>query len=76
MNDYKQVAEWSNKILEMLKKDGLRSVAMLDIFQTLLANAICSARTKEIAVRVLTEFSQEVLNMIAEEYKDEAKELK
>ena len=76
MNEYKQVAEWSNKILEMLKKDGLRSVAMLDIFQTLLANIICSSKTKGMAVRVLTDFSQEVLNMIAEEYKDEAKELK
>lgn len=75
MNE-QQIGEWSNKIFEILKKDGLRPVAMLDIFQTLLANAICLARTKEIAVTVLTDFSQEVLNMIAEEYKDEAKVLK
>ena len=75
MNE-QQVEEWANKIIGILQKENVRASEAIDIFQTLLANAICSARTKEIAVRVLTEFSQEVLNMIAEEYKDEAKELK
>ena len=75
MNE-QQVEEWANKIIGILQKENVRASEAIDIFQTLLANIICSSKTKGMAVRVLTDFSQEVLNMIAEEYKDEAKELK
>jgi hypothetical protein len=71
-----QVEEWANKIIGILQKENVRASEAIDIFQTLLANIICSSKTKGMAVRVLTDFSQEVLNMIAEEYKDEAKGLK
>ncbi len=75
MNE-QQVEEWANKIIGILQKENVRASEAIDIFQTLLANIICSSKTKGMAVRVLTDFSQEVLNMIAEEYKDEAKGLK
>ena len=75
MNE-QQVEEWANKIIGILQKENVRASEAIDIFQTLLANIICSSKTKGIAVTVLTDFSQEVLNMIAEEYKDEAKGLK